>query len=141
MRIFLKRTQAGFEPDTEYDSDDISRIKFGSVVEAEIKQPMNLKFHRKWRALLRFAFENQDKYQDFEDFYIEIKLKTGHYDEHVTTKGNLIYVPKSMSFSKCDEIEFDQRYSKAIDVIIEHFMPDSTAEEIDRIILNILDFS
>jgi len=139
--VFLKRTQSGFEPDAEHDAVIVQKIPFGHVVKAVITRPRNLQFHRKWWALVNVTFNNQDKYDTIEDYYLELKLKTGHYREHITTKGKIIYVPKSMSFASCDELEFSERYSRAIDVILRDFIPTATAEEIDAWVLQVLDFS
>ena len=85
----------------------------------------NPKFHRKYFALLGLVFDSQDKYANKEHFLTEIKLKIGHYDEHVTLEGELILKPKSISFDKCEELDFQEIYSKTIDVCLKHFMPQS----------------
>ena len=141
MKILLRKTHTGFEPDSDLDKERCSKIGFGNIVQAEIKQPRNIQFHRKYFALLNLAFQNQDKYEVFEDFRIEVQLKCGHYQEHITTKGQIVYVPKSVSFSSMDELQFGVLYEKAIDIILKHFLMGSTKEEIDKQVLQILDFS
>jgi len=106
----------------------------------EHKKSRNLLFHRKFFALLKVVFDNQEKYENQEDLLVEIKLKTGHYKEHVTTKGQIIYVPRSIAFENMDQISFELFYDKAIDVVLKHFI-SGTREEIDRKVLEVLNFS
>jgi len=141
-RIYFRNTiDNHFVPDMDSDWEAVKKFRVGEVIAADIKRERNLQFHRKFFALLQLAFQNQDKYKIFEDFLVEIKLKTGHYKEHVTTKGRIIYIPKSLSFSKCDEIEFERRYNNAIDVILENFILGSSREEINSMVQQILDFT
>ena len=128
-------------PSLPTDVEKLSKWKLGEVLRAKINKPRNIKFHRKYFALLNVAFDNQDKYTNFEDLRVEVQLKCGWYQEHVTTKGQIVYVPKSIAFSKMDEIEFSELYDKAIDVILKNFCIGSTKEEINQKVLEILNFS
>jgi len=128
-------------PSLPTDEEKLSKWKVGEILRAKVIKPRNAKFHRKFFALLNIAFENQDKYTNFEDFRIEVELKSGNYREHVTTKGKIIYIPKSISFASMDEIEFSQLYDKAIDVIINNFCQGSTYEEMDNKVLEIINFT
>lgn len=125
-------------PSLPQDEEKMDSFKNGDIVQAEIKKPRNIRHHRKFFALVNFVMQNQEQYKNQEDLLVEIKLKTGHYQEHITTKGKLIYVPKSISFSKMDEHEFNLFYSKAIDVCIANFMTGMTPEEVNRQVDNIL---
>lgn len=79
------------------------------------------------------VFNNQDKYDTIESMVTEIKLRVGHYEEHMTVKGTLIYVPKSISFDEMDQLEFDEFYSKAVNCCLKYFVPGDNQELIDRI--------
>ena len=140
--IYLKKLSNGcLVPSLDQDAEKLKPWKIGEILRAEIKKQRNGKFHRKLFALLNLAFENQEKYKTFEDFFVEIKLKTGHYREHVTTKGKMIYIPKSISYSNMDELEFTVFYKKVINVIVENFMIGSTEEEIEKEVSLILSFA
>jgi len=58
----------------------------------------------------------------------------GLYAEHITTKGKIIYVPKSMSFAEMDENEFEELYSKFIDIALQHFVTMGRTELEDAIL-------
>ena len=58
MKILLRKTHTGFEPDSDLDKERSTKIGFGNIVQAEIKQPRNIQVHRKYFALLNLAFQN-----------------------------------------------------------------------------------
>ena len=75
-----------------------------------------------------------------EDLLTEIKLKTGHYTEHITTKGIVVYIPKSISFAKMDELQFQMFYSKVIDVVLRDFLP-MDKNDLDSMVNEVLSFT
>lgn len=120
-----------FAPASETDNEAAKKFKEGDIYATKIWKKRNIKFHRKFFALIDEMFDMQEKYQEKKDFLVEIKLKCGHYEEHLTEKGNIIYVPKSISFEKMDEVEFEKLYNKAIDVGIRDYATGENAEELD----------
>lgn len=111
MKIIAFKTFNGFEVQ-ESDREAISKIKLGKMVQIEIKQPRNLKFHRKFYGMLRLAYENQDKYEPFERFEDVVKLGVHHVDVIVMPNGYTTYKPKSISFAKMEQPEFEAFYEK-----------------------------
>ena len=145
--IFVTRPnkELGIFPIDELSEKRVSRMPIGIEGKADLRYGRNVPFHRKFFALLWLVFKNQDRYDNFEDFRCEVQLKTGHYREHVTTKGQLIYVPESISFDECDQTTFEEIYNNAIDVCLKHFcymdegdLRQKVNEELE---LRILDFS
>lgn len=98
-----------------------------------LQRKRNPKFHNLAMSFFRRVFENQDKYDTVEGLMLEVKLRCGHYDEHITVNGNVIYVPRSVSFAEMDELEFQTFMQKAIDVCLRHFCQDWPIEEQQRI--------
>ena len=126
MEIFLVKTQSGvLAPFDDADAQRMAKIKTNEVVRAEITKPRNLLFHKKFMALVRLVFENQERYNSIEDLLVEFKLKVGNYKEHITTDGKIVYVPKSISFSQMDEYEFNEFYNKALNVLGKIIKVDS----------------
>lgn len=141
-KILLRKTWNNhLVPDMEQDEERVGKIKVGEIVQAEITRPRNIQFHRKFFVLLNIVFDNQDIYDTRKALRTEIILKAGYYVEHVTTKGELIYIPDSLSFAKMDEIIFNEFYQKAIDVVLKYFISGLTKEAIDQQVLQVLDFS
>jgi hypothetical protein len=136
----IKRNGALY-PSLEVDEETLSKWPDGEILRTKTEKPRNGAFHRKFFALMQVVFENQSKYDTLTDLLTEIKLKTGFYKTHITTKGNLIYIPESISYAKMDEIEFDKFYQKAIDICLKHFCIGSTQEEIEKQVLIVLSFT
>jgi len=140
MIINLKKSQGVLVPSLPVDEEKLSRWKFGDILACEVRKPRNAKFHRKFYALMNVVFDNQDKYDKFKDFIREIKLKTGVYDEHITTKGEIVYIPGSIAFHNMDDMEFEKFYSDAIDVVLKHFIP-TTREDTDKMVQEVLSYA
>ena len=113
-----------FKPSHDEDLEISKKIKRETPVKAKVWKERNYKFHKKYFALLKIAFENQSIYSTMKEFRNELKFKTGCYTIHKTTKNVKLFIPDSISFENMDEIEFEKHYQKAIDAILEHFLPD-----------------
>ena len=118
-----KSADGSFIPSTENSIAKFKKVKIGETILVDYKAKRNVQFHKKGFSLLNLIYQNQSKYESFEAMRTEFKLKAGLYELHVTTKGKTIYVPKSMSFSEMDENEFEELYSKFIDIALKHFVP------------------
>ncbi len=112
----------------------LTKFKQGETLRAVLTKPRNSKHHRKFFAMLNLVFQNQDIYDVLEDLLTEVKLRTGHYKAHVTVKGKVIYIPKSISFDELDQLEFDDIYEKAIKCCLKYFIKPDNDELIDQII-------
>jgi hypothetical protein len=112
----------------------VSKMKSGDTVFVEYKPRRNYQFHKKAFSLLKLVFDNQSIYSNMEDLRTEFKLKAGWYQEHITTKGKVIYLPKSMSFADMDAVEFEEIYSKFIDIALKHFVTFNKQELEEQIL-------
>ena len=139
MKGFMVKTPSGFLPAPE-SVEDFEKIGMGEIVQVEIKKPRNIKFHRKFFALLQVAFANQDKFTNPEHFRKAVLLESGHY-EIVQIGDKAVFDVNSISFAKCDEYAFSKIYDHALDIILEKYCMGSTKEEIDKAVLQVLDFS
>ena len=119
----IKQSNVLFIED-EKEQRFLTHFKNGECIVFEVKKNRNYQFHKKVFGLLNMVFENQDKYTNFEDFFVEVKLRTGHYKEHTTIKDTIMYIPKSVAFDEMDEVEFAQFFNKAIDFCLKHFAPN-----------------
>jgi len=112
----------------------LDKIKDNEVIKISIKRNINPAQHRKFWSMFGKVFNNQDKYETETDMLTEIKLKAGHYDEHVTLKGVIIYVPKSISFDEMTQDEFNPFYQKAVNICLKHFIGSDDQALIDEIV-------
>ena len=118
--VFLVKTRTGFMPAYAADSEIIGKIPAGEMVKAKITRDRNIGFHRKFFALLNIAYENlPEQYNmSFENFREEIIKKAGYYESYINFAGKEVYRAKSISFANMDQGEFEELYSKVLDVIL-----------------------
>lgn len=139
--LYVKKVFGQFQPADEESYETMKKYKHGEVYKAKIWKPRDMIKHRKFFVLInQVVFPNQEKYETEEELRYEITLRCGYYKMHTTLKGTQIPVVDSIAFIKMDDIEFEKLYSKAIDVIIKHFLVGSTEEEINAEVLRILEF-
>jgi len=133
MNIALVKTPSGsFIPATNQDNEWCDRIGQGELIHGKFTKMRNGAFHRKFMSMVQYVYQNQDKHQCFEDLLVEIKIRTGHYKEHIRESGEIVYAPKSISFAKMDEIEFSDFYNKAIKAVINGGLIQGSEADINR---------
>ncbi len=136
MDLYLVKTNNGtFIPAYDSDHEAAKKIKSGEMVKGSITRPRNVGFHKKFFALLNLGFQNQEQYEDFESFRAVVIMKAGFYTKIATDRG-AVYLPKSISFAKMDETEFEQVYDKVLDVIIA--VIGVTKEDVEIEIVNFM---
>lgn len=106
-----------------FDSDYevIKKLKLGEIYFFEVKKERNPAFHRKFFALIKMVFENQEHYNNFDKLRKDLIVSAGFYEEHTTVWGEVVQEAKSISFSKMSEDEFEELYNRVIDEIIKWF--------------------
>jgi hypothetical protein len=67
-------------------------------------------------ALLNLTFMNQDRYEHFEHFRKAVAIAAGHTEELVTVEGEILLLPKSLSYDALDEIEFTRVFASMMTV-------------------------
>jgi mannose/fructose/N-acetylgalactosamine-specific phosphotransferase system component IIB len=118
MELFAIKTSSGFIPEHDSDYEKAKKIKKGESVKISVTRPRNYEFHKKFFALVRLVHHNQDIIEEEDDLRLYMIMKAG-YVKKIETKDGLMYLPKSISFAKMDEIEFQDLYNKVIDVAIK----------------------
>lgn len=130
--------------------DVMDHLPMNGEFKAVLTRPRNLGFHRKFFALLDVAYEAWEEpdlehkgvkiMKNRERFRKDIIIQCGFYDLSVGIDGRVRCDAKSMSFSKMDEIEFEQLYNTAIDVILTKVLTHYSRDDLDRIVRNVLGF-
>ena len=102
--------------------DEVSAESIAKLKKEEFTVPLSPvrcpKFHKKYFALINLAFENQEFYKDLNQFRKIMEMKSGYFDIVPTDKG-VVYLPKSISFDKMPQSEFEELYSKVLDEVIK----------------------
>jgi hypothetical protein len=135
MKLYVKNTLQGLIPLYPSDYDEKRKLKIGQEYSCKIKQDRNYEFHKKFFALINMVYKNQEFYDNIDHLRTVLTLKAGYYEPIITDKGT-VYLPKSISFAKMDNLEFADFYSKMVDVVIK-FM-HITLEQYDDMITSFL---
>lgn len=144
MKINLIKQGQVLIPVTGADEDKMSSIKNGQFIEADIKQKRNLKFHRKFFAMLNIGFEafepDQKDYKgqvavkNFDRFRKDVIILTGFYDATYDIQGNLKLEAHSISFGKMSEDEFNKVYNACCNVLLLKVLRNYTREDLDSVV-------
>lgn len=135
MKILVAKTNKGLLPCYDSDYEMYSKIPLNEQFEIEYTKKRNVRFHRKYFALLKLAFENQSDYRTMEDLRRDLIITSGRYDEVVNRiTGEVYKIANSISFAQMDETEFNNLYNDTKNIIskwlgIEN---DSIDEEISQ---------
>ena len=132
----VKQLNGTFIPAYDSDKELMSNIKVGEIYKYKFSKPRNLKFLRKFFALINLVYENQEHYSSIDHLRRDLTIESGYYDVRVNKfTGEEIIEAKSISFASMDEIEFGKLYNKFLVTVVRVFGWDG--EEIEN---NIADF-
>lgn len=98
------------------DYETAKKIKVNIPYEFEFKNARNPKFHAKFFALLNLVVENTEQFKDVNHLRMILAIECGWYEELINPlSGEITIIPKSISFAKMDNDEFEDLYNKSID--------------------------
>lgn len=104
------------------------RLGDGEIIAVKWKYPRNVEFHRKFFALLKVGFENQEHYATMEQFRHVFLIETGHADPIISASGAVHWMPVSISFEKMDQLDFERLYSDLLDYLIAKHIFDGRSD-------------
>ena len=128
------------------------RVKSGDLVEMDWHKIRNPKFHRKFFALLNFAFDHWEApkgfeteisvtpQKNFEQFREDAIILAGFYEVYWRLDGTFRTKAKSISFASMEEDEFEELYNKVINVILAKVLVNYDREELDRVVDELINF-
>ena len=141
----IKRTGPVLTPASEEDKLVIDKMPNGSTVKLKFTRSRNIKFHRKWFSLARFAYDYWEptplpdpKYKnvvpekDFDRFRKDLIILAGYYDATYRMNGETRIEAKSIAFDNMDEDEFEKLFQKTIQVVLNHICKNLSEEELNN---------
>jgi len=151
MKVYLIKTLSGLLGGDQPSIDWYVKLKIGDGVHGDFKKIRNIKFHRKYFALLTVGFDNWEpgeinsKYgkpeKNFDRFRKDLIILSGFYENTVRLDGSVRIEPKSISFAKMSAEEFADLYTKTIDVLIKFvYKQDMDPEKLNQIVESYLRF-
>lgn len=143
MEIHLVRTSVGLQAYSDEDYELLKKVKVGTIVKAKIVQPRNVKFHRKFFALINAAWdcltEQQRTNLRSKDTFREQLLITSGFSEPLFDINGQQFLEraKSISFAKMDEPSFNEVYNRVLDTILTLLIANGVSEaEFNNILSN-----
>lgn len=133
-------------PMDDYAKGAMHGLENGEAVRVKIIRPRNVKHHRLFWALMAKVHENlpddkRERYPTTEILTAWFKVKTGHCDTFHIEDGaveRIVHIPKSISFAKMDQVEFNRFFDVCCQLIALHFIPDVAPQtwraEVERMI-------
>lgn len=148
---FRKQPNGCLCPDDEQTVEYVKKLKVGAPISAEVKQPRNYEFHKKYFALLALGFDyfepEANEYKghpvekNFERFRHDIAILAGYYTFVTDIKGEVKAQAKSISFGSMSQEEFESLYSKTIDVLLKYVLRNYSEEELRIAVDQIVGFA
>ena len=125
--------KAGYDgPVLVPESDDISELPLTMMAELhKNRSPGN---HRRYFAFCKVSFDMQEHYDDIEVWRKVLQLKAGFYDEVISEKGKVVFLPKSIAWDKLDEIEFKDLFNRMTNAFLKDFGDKLNDMQINTII-------
>lgn len=124
--LLLQKTPHGFKPADRQSHEAWQRMERGTY-RAKVTRGRNLKFHKKYFALLQVTMANlpehlEVKYPAIERLRWELTVQTGHFDMHQCLNGTMVPIPHSIKFAKMPQEEFERLYDDTVNFIVRHIL-------------------
>lgn len=148
--VLLKTPGGGLAPADPQATEYIAKLKLGAPVKAEVKRMRNYQFHKKFFALLDFAFESWDPIEvtykgqviakNRKQFRNDVTVLAGFAETTITLKGEVRVVAKSIAFANMAQDEFDDLYNATVNVILKHILTTYDREQLDEVMDRLMGF-
>ena len=142
MKLLVVNTPRGLVPCGDDDYEAKRKLKIGQTYTVEIRVARNVDFHRKYFALIAYAWEylserEVEAFRTKEGFRKSLEITAGHYEPiYDLETQTFVHVPKSISFGSMDNTEFSDLYEKVKDVIFSIIGDRVTREEFEKILID-----
>lgn len=146
-KIQMVKAQGRLSPLTEDDRRRVSKLEEGTIIEADVRLHRNPRFHRKFMAMMRYAY---DHYVDagsedaiplsFDEFRKEITKAAGYVSTHYLPDGSLRLDAKSLSFGEMEEDEFSRLYEDCCKWVLTYILKNWSHGDMERAVAEADDF-
>lgn len=136
--LFFRKYLGALKPVDELAAEAVRKIGGDEVVTVTIKRTRNVRFHRKFFALMNLVFQNQEHYPSLDIMLAAFKVAAGHCFPVIAKGGQTVMVPKSISFSKMDESAFEEFWSASVSIVITRFLPGVKREDLEAEIMTMV---
>ncbi|MFW6024042.1 MAG: DUF1367 family protein [Dichotomicrobium sp.] len=150
----IKRGDGSFVPVDAGSQEEAAKFKIGQPVRFKATRQRNYQFHKKWFALVGFAydhwevatlqdpkFEGVKPEKNFDRFRKDITILAGFYDATYRVDGSVRIEAKSISFAAMSQDEFDRLYEATFTAIHKRILPHYQEQELHDVINQLLEFA
>lgn len=131
MKGIMRKMPGGFLVAADDSTQDgLRRIKNGALVTVEVKKGRNVRLTRKFFSMIDLAFDCQEVYEDRDTFRKAVQLRANVTDLVMLPGGELVAIPRSLSFASMDDIEFAKVYDACLTTLCREFLTGQTPEEL-----------
>jgi len=117
-----KRPDGFFEILPEHDHEKVANLAIGEILEvraSKVRDPLN---HRRFFAMLKIIFENQEHFKDIDAMRRWLIMKTGRFKIIVAPNGFVLYEHQSMNYASMDEETFCKLKEDVADVALKELI-------------------
>ena len=142
MKLLVVSTPRGLVPLGDDDYEEKKKLKLGQTYSVEVKVTRNVDFHRKYFALISYAWEflneqETERFRTKENFRKYVEVAAGHCDVIFHPRlQEYVEIPKSISFGKMDNAEFSDLYKRVKDVIFSIIGNRVSQDQFERLLLD-----
>lgn len=142
MKLLVVNTPRGLVPLGDDDYEEKKKLKLGQTYSVEIKVARNVDFHRKYFALISYAWEflneqETERFRTKENFRKYVEVASGHCEVIFHPRlQEYVEIPKSISFGKMDNAEFSDLYKRVKDVIFSIIGNRVSQDQFERLLLD-----
>lgn len=115
--LMMAKGLGALRPADAESEEYLRSLAAGEVVRVKVWKPRNPQFHRKFFALLKLGFDNQNTYSNFDHWRRAVTIEAGFFEDLKMLDGTTVREAKSISWGSMDELEFSRLYYAALDVI------------------------
>jgi hypothetical protein len=142
MKLLVVNTPRGLVPLDDDDYEEKKKLKLGQTYSVEVKVARNVDFHRKYFALIAYAWEfltelEEERFKTKDNFRKYLEMAAGHCDVIFHPRlQEFVEIPKSISFGSMDNTAFSGLYERVKDVIFSIIGGRVTREEFERLLVD-----
>ena len=140
-------------PADEQSAMFVGKLIKNDVITSNFVKPRNYRFHKKWFALVKFAYDHwkpsnleESRWKGvipekhFETFREDITILCGAYVSTFRVDGSIRIKAKSISFAKMNEEEFNELFNATKSVVLKHILKNYTPADLNAVVLNLEKF-
>lgn len=147
---YFYKSHAGLSPSGEEAAELLQKLRSGETVLVEVRRPRNVQYHRKFFAMLGFAYVHWEpepvEYKgvkvgkNLDVFRSWCIARAGYYDLSITPDGKVRAEPKSMAFANMDQLQFEKLFNDVANVVLKYVLTSYKKSDLDDVVDRLVRF-